>query len=329
MQDSENTENQEGPHEAPGSPPAVADTTGTAESGGADSAPEPAQDLPSAAPSRARPGRAVRLVACTAAGVMALGVGFGLTKIIHPPRVVPPPSVIPSPAKSGGVFTEDDDETGQDSESNILQTTAPGLVHIMSGGQAVGIGLVLTPSGKVLTTYQPSGGAGNLSAKYLVSGAAFQATVLGTDPAAGLALLQMEGGHGRAFSTLQVGNSDALADNAYAAQQLSYHITGEVMDTAVGTTGTQDAVIIDTGLLIALNRTFTANGKTLTGLLQSRLQSSSESEIGGPLVNLNGQVIGITVAGDGTGLKINGYAMPINQALAIARQIDTRARHTS
>jgi S1-C subfamily serine protease len=163
----------------------------------------------------------------------------------------------------------------------------------------------------------------------VVSGATFQATVLGTDPAAGLALLQMAGGHGRAFSTLAVGNSDALADNAYAAQQLSYHITGEVMDTAVGTTGTRDAVIINTGLLIALNRTFTVNGKTLTGLMQSRLQSSSEDELGGPLVNLNGQVIGITVAGDGTGLKISGYAMPINQALAIARQIDARARHTS
>ncbi len=45
-------------------------------------------------------------------------------------------------------------------------------------------------------------------------------------------------------------------------------------------------------------------------------------------MNLTGQVIGITVAGGGTGLKINGYAMPINQALAIASQIDARAaRH--
>ena len=45
-------------------------------------------------------------------------------------------------------------------------------------------------------------------------------------------------------------------------------------------------------------------------------------------MNLTGQVIGITVAGGGAGLKINGYAMPINQALAIASQIDARAaRH--
>ena len=46
-------------------------------------------------------------------------------------------------------------------------------------------------------------------------------------------------------------------------------------------------------------------------------------------MNLTGQVIGITVAGGGSGLKINAYAMPVNQALAIARQIDAEARHTS
>ena len=270
-----------------------------------------------------------RIAAYVAAAALALGAGFGLTKLIAPPRAAPPSSVIPSPAKSGGVFTEDDDETGQDSESNIFASTAPGLVHIISGGQAVGIGLVLTPSGKVLTTYQPSGADSGLSARYVLSGKTFKATLLGADASAGLALLQLQGGNGLAFSTVAVGNSDTLVASTYASKQLSYHIPGEVMDTAVGTTGTKDAVIIDTGLLTALNRTVTADGKTRTGLMQSRLQSVSAGEIGGPLVNLAGQVIGITVAGGGTGLVINGYAMPINQALAIASQIDAQARHTS
>ena len=277
------------------------------------------------------PGRdlGVRLVAYAAAATLALGAGFGLTRLIAPPRVAAPSAVIPSPARSGGVFVEDDDETGADSEANIFQATVPGLVHIISDGQPVGIGLVLTPSGKVLTTYQPSAVAAGLTAKYLVSGTTFQATVLGTDPGAGLALLQMQGGDGRSFSTVEVGNSDALAEDAHAVKQLSYHLPGKVMDTAVGTTGTQDAVVINTGLLVAPNRTVTVAGKTLTGLMQSRLQSASPGEIGGPLVNLSGQVIGITVAGDGTGLKVNGYAMPINQALAITRQMDARARPAS
>jgi len=276
----------------------------------------------------ARPGRAVKLVAGAAAGLLALAAGFGLTRLVASSRPAPPSSVIPSPAKSGGVFTEDDDDRGQDGESSILASTLPGLVHIMSGGQSVGIGLVLTPSGKVLTTYVPSGGTAGLRARYVRSGATFRATVLGTDPAAGLALLQMEGG-GLAFSTLEVGNSDSLTADAAASRQHSYHVPGEVFDTAVGSTGTSDGVIINTGVLIALNQTATVAGKTRTGLLQSRLQTASADVVGGPLVNLNGQVIGITVAGAGTGLAISGYAMPINQALAIARQMDSRARHAS
>jgi S1-C subfamily serine protease len=270
-----------------------------------------------------------KIAAYLAAAVLALGVGFGLTKLFDPPRAAPPSSAIPLPAKSGGVFTEDDDGTGQDSEANILQSTALGLVHVVSGGQAVGVGLVLTPSGKVLTTYQPSGRTGGLGARYVLSGQTFKATVLGMDVAAGLTLLQMQGGHGRAFAAVAVGNSDTLAGDTYASRQLSFHLPGQVFDTAVGTAGSQDAVVINTGLLVALNETATVGGKLRTGLMQSRLQSSPATEVGGPLVDLNGRVIGITLGGGGTGLDISGYAMPVNQALAIARQIDAKARHTS
>lgn len=44
------------------------------------------------------------------------------------------------------------------------------------------------------------------------------------------------------------------------------------------------------------------------------------------MVNLYGQVIGITVAGGGAGSQRIGYAMPINQVLAIARQLDLARR---
>ncbi len=308
---------------------AVTDSGQAAELSGTGSTAESGQDAIPVSPRRTGAARGARIAAYVAAAALALGAGFGLTKLVDPSRAASLSSDIPSPAKSVSVFTEDDDGTGQDNESNIFGSTVPGLVHVIFGGKSVGIGLVLTPSGKVLTTYQPAGGAGRLSAKYVLSGQTFNTTVLGTDAAAGLALLQLQGGHGRAFPTVAVGNSDTLVASTYASKQLSYHIAGEVFDTAVGTTGTKDAVIIDTGLLTALNRTVTVDGKTRTGLMQSRLQSVSAGEVGGPLVNLAGQVIGITVAGGGTGLKINGYAMPVNQALAIARQIDAQARHTS
>ncbi len=337
MDESETSQNDERPagqgapagQDTPGGQDAaVTDSSEAAELSGTGSTPESAQDSTPAGPRRtgpARPPRPARIAAYVAAAALALGAGFGLTKLVDQSRAASLASDIPTPAKSVSVFTEDDDGTGQDNESNIFAAAVPGLVHVISAGKAVGIGLVLTPSGKVLTTYQPDGGAGGLSAKYVLSGKTFTATVLGTDASAGLALLQLQGANGRAFSTVTVGNSDTLVASTYAAKQLSYHIPGEVFDTAVGTTGTKDAVIIDTGLLTALNQTVTVDGRTRTGLMRSRLQSVSAGEIGGPLVNLTGQVIGITVAGGGTGLKINGYAMPINQALAIARQIDAQA----
>jgi len=275
------------------------------------------------------PRRGARFAAYVAAGALALGAGFGIAKVVDPPRAAPLSSAIPSPAKAGGVFVEDDDGTAQDSQTNILQSTGPGLVHVIAGGKAVGIGMVLTPSGKVLTTYQPSRGAGSLTVKYVLSGVTFKTEVIGTDGAAGLALLQLEGGNGRAFSTVVVGNSATLVADTYKSKQLSFHFAGEVFDTAVGTSGTQDALAINTGTLIALNKAAIIGGKSRTGLMQSILQSQPAAEIGGPLVNLNGQVIGITVAGAGSGLDISGYAMPINQALAIAARIDATARHSS
>jgi len=273
--------------------------------------------------------RGARFAAYVAAGALALGAGFGIAKVVGSPAAPAISSAVPSPAKGNDAFIEDDNLTAQDNQTNILQTTAPGLVHIISAGTAVGIGMVLTPSGKVLTTYQPARGAGNLAAKYVVSGKTFKATVIGTDASAGLALLQLAGGAGREFSTLAVGNSATLVSAAYDSKQFSYHVPGQVVDTAVGTSGTQDALALDVGTLIDLNGTAVVDGESRSGLLQSILQSVPATEIGGPLVNLNGQVIGITVTGAGSGLDISGFAMPINQALAIAARIDAAARQSS
>jgi len=147
--------------------------------------------------------------------------------------------------------------------------------------------------------------------------------VIGTDPAAGLALLQLEGGNGRPFSTVTVGNSATIVNSAEASRESSYHVPGQVYDTAIGTTGRENTLTIDVGTLATLNTTVTVGSTDRSGLMASVLQSAQTSAIGGPLVNLNGQVIGITVGGWGSGLHIIAYAIPINTALAVATQIDS------
>jgi S1-C subfamily serine protease len=268
-----------------------------------------------------------RICVIAAAAVLAAGVGFGVGRVIGLGNTViltaiPKPSTCQAWVPTSCGFIEDDDLTAQDNQDNILQTTALGMVHILSGGTSVGIGLVLTESGKVLTTYRPAAGAASLAAEYVLSRQIFKATVIGVDAAAGLALLQLEGGNGRAFSTVTVGNSATLVENAEASRESSYHVPGEVYDTAVGSTGREAALTIDVGTLATLDTTAAIGGTSRSGLMASVLQSAVPSTMGGPLVDLNGQVIGIIIGGSGSGLHIVGYAIPINTALAVATQID-------
>jgi S1-C subfamily serine protease len=262
-----------------------------------------------------------RISVIAAAVILAAGVGFGVGRLMGLGDTVVL-SAIPRPATTASPFIEDDDGIGQDNQANILDSTAPGMVHVLSGGTSVGIGLVLTESGKVLTTYQPSAGAANLAAEYVLSRETFKAKVIGADPAAGLALLQLEGPKGRPFSTVTVGNSATLVKSAEAARESSYHVPGQVYDTAIGTTGREAALSIDVGTLATLDTTVTVGRTSRSGLMASVLQTAMTSAIGGPLVNLNGRVIGIIVGGSGSGLHVIAYAIPINTALAVATQID-------
>jgi S1-C subfamily serine protease len=264
----------------------------------------------------------LRLTVMAAVAILTAGMGFGIGKVAGVGNNVVR-SDIPKPETIADPFIEGSGSIADNSQANVLSTTAPGMVHILSGGRSVGIGLVLTQSGKVLTTYQPDKGAQNLSARYVLSGATFNATVIGTDPAAGLALLQMASRPGWPFVTVEVGNSDRMAQNAEISSFTSYHARGQIYDIAVGTTGRTSKVTIDTGTLTAMNVTVgVANtNKTRSGLMASTLQSDMLSVLGGPLVDLNGKVVGITIGGSGSGFNITGYAIPINTALADAQQI--------
>jgi S1-C subfamily serine protease len=277
----------------------------------------------------AKPGRAVpeawrnkgfRFCVIAAAFIVATGLSFGVGRIsglgntaVH--------AAIPAPLPGDDVFVEDPEGIAQDNLSNITESTGQGMVHVLSGGTSVGTGLVLTQSGKVLTTYQPAAGAANLAAEYVYSRETFKATVIGTDPAAHLALLQLQGANGRAFSTVTVGNSDTIVSSAAAIRAKSRHVPGEVMDTAVSTTGTADGVSFDVGTLTTLNTAVSIDGTTWTGLMASTLPNPLPWVLGDPLVNPNGHVIGIIVGNSRSGPSTVAYAIPINAALADATRM--------
>jgi S1-C subfamily serine protease len=223
-----------------------------------------------------------------------------------------PSSAIPSPPRENKTFVEDNDGIGADNQANILHSAAPGLVHVLSArGTPAGAGVILTPSGLVLTSAQVLRGGRRVTVRVVLSGRSFPARLVGADASHGLGLLQIVGGP--AFRPVAVGNSRYMGRGAAV--------------TAVGSSGLTRTFTLDMGNLTSRRGAVAAGAQRLTGLLASTARVVPGEETGGPLVNLSGQAVGINVAGTGSGLEHTGYAVPINQALAVASQIQAAHSH--
>jgi S1-C subfamily serine protease len=215
-------------------------------------------------------------------------------------------SVIPSPPRQNTVFVEDEDGTGADNQANILSSAAPGLVHILAApGTSAGVGVILTPSGLVLTSAQVLQGAHRLTVRVVLSGRSYPARLVGTDRSYGLSLLQIAGGP--VFRPVALGNSRYLSRGAAV--------------TAVGSAGLTKTVTLNIGNLTSGTGVLAVSGQRLSGLLVSTARVRPGEETGSPLVNLSGQAVGINVAGAGSGLHHTGFAVPIDTALAAAKRI--------
>jgi S1-C subfamily serine protease len=253
----------------------------------------------------ARKRRALVIGAYVAAAAAFTAIGFGGTALIRGQTgTAAAASAIPTPPSANQTFVEDDDGTGADSQENIRQSTVPGLTRI-SSARGSGSGVVLTQSGLVLTSSQIVPGRGAVTVRVLPSGHAYQAKVVGSDTAHGLALLQIQGGS--AFKPVAVGNSKDFADGA-AATSVSTSASGKAFTLAVGNVSNASAAT-------------TIGGHRITGLMQTTAQVFPGQSAGGPVVNLSGQVVGIDLSGSAHGASITSYAVPINEALQVARDL--------
>ena len=245
--------------------------------------------------------RSVRLAALVAAALLVAGVAVGVTIALRGSGSVPAAARIPSPPAKDAVFVEDDDGAGQDQQDNVLQYSAPGVVSIRSAsGADLGSGFVITRSGFVLATYRGLQGAGTLTARLVLSGKTYTASLVGSDQEANLALLQLSG---TGFAPVSIGTAAGLSLDDRVASG--------------GGTWTAKGVLLSTGAITGIDVPVTLDGKRLTGLLKDSALAVPGSELGGPLFNLSGQVVGLSI-GYGSGA---GYAVPIDDALQLARQL--------
>jgi S1-C subfamily serine protease len=181
-------------------------------------------------------------------------------------------------------------------------------------GQAAGTGIILTSSGQVLTNNHVVDGSTSIKVTVLGRSNTYTATVVGTDRAADVALLQLQGASGLPTATVADSSTLSVGQGVVA------------LGNALGQGGTPAA---SQGSITALNQSITAStGRTtaeqLTGLIQSDAPISP-GESGGPLVNSAGQVIGMITAGESQGFRQTtstvGYAVPTNTAVDIVNQI--------
>jgi S1-C subfamily serine protease len=214
--------------------------------------------------------------------------------------------------------------------ANISQSTlarlkaavTPGLVIITSNlkydGTGVGAeatGMILSHNGLVLTNNHVINGTTGLVATVVATNKQYTATWLGYDKGSDVAVIKLDGASGLETvplgdsSTVKIGDSVVGMGNANGAGHISY-VAGTI--TALDQTITAS----DDGSGLAPER--------LTGMLQTNAQIIP-GDSGGPLVSTDGRVIGMDTAAS-TGSVANsgqnvGFAIPINRAIALARQI--------
>jgi S1-C subfamily serine protease len=212
--------------------------------------------------------------------------------------------------------------------AKIAKAVDPGLVDIDTNlgyqdGAAAGTGMVLTANGYVLTNNHVIADATSITARDVETGKTYKATVVGYDVTSDVAVLKLTNAKG--LTTVSVGNSNDLVK--------AESVVG--IGNAGGVGGTPSYAA---GTILALNQSITATDEAsssgaehLTGLIEVSA-NIEPGDSGGPLVNSQGQVIGMDTAGSSSSgafgfeqsssSSSQAYAIPINEALSIAKSIE-------
>jgi S1-C subfamily serine protease len=223
--------------------------------------------------------------------------------------LLPGGSAVPSPAPSSAPLTG--------GEKGIVAKVKPGLVLINTTIQyqseaAAGTGMVINADGLVLTNNHVIEDSTKITATVISTGRTYPAIVIGYDVTGDVALIRLQNVSG--LTTVPIGNSSAVK-------------TGNAV-VALGNAEGQGSITAAPGQVTALGQTITASdddGSVSSETLHGMIQTNADivpGDSGGPLASSAG-VIGMDTAGNDAGSQqpATGFAIPIDTALAIARQI--------
>ncbi len=163
-----------------------------------------------------------------------------------------------------------------------------------------GTGFIISEDGLILTNKHVVDAENAEYSVIMNDGEQYDALVLDTDPFNDIALIKIDA---TGLPTVELGDSDVL----------------EIGQTviAIGNTLGEFQNTVTRGVVSGLSRTITAgtsggSSETLEGIIQTDA-AINHGNSGGPLLNLDGQVIGLNTAIRQEG-QLVGFAIPINQA---------------
>ena len=206
------------------------------------------------------------------------------------------------------------------SASALAARVDPGLVDVtatLGYQQAIssGTGMVLTPSGQVITNNHVIEGATSVTVTDVGNHRTYTAAVVGYDQGQDIAVLQLAAASG--LKTVPLSTSSAVTAGE----------TVLALGDAQGQGGTPAAA---TGTITALGQSITATDRAagiseqLTGLIQTDVPLQP-GDSGGPLVSPAGQVVGMSTAASSQFQISSGtaqaFAIPASQAAPIAAAI--------
>jgi S1-C subfamily serine protease len=212
--------------------------------------------------------------------------------------------------------------------NEIYRASAPAVVHIdttsrvqqptdffgnpFGGSQtqrALGSGFVIDKTGHIVTNYHVVQGAKTIQVSFS-DNERFKATVVGVDPSTDTAVLQVHV-KSRALKSLPLGNSDAV------------RVGDQVI--AIGNPFGLDRSVT-AGIVSAVERTISApNQLSISHVIQTDA-ALNHGNSGGPLLNAEGEVIGVnaqieTAGGQSQGNVGIGFAIPINTVKDVVAEL--------
>ncbi len=183
---------------------------------------------------------------------------------------------------------------------SILSTVGNGMGSNVSSGS----GVILTSDGYIVTNNHVIDGASIITVK-TIAGQTFDAQIVGKDAKTDLAVLKVKSD--QQLPCAEIGDSTNIQ-------------VGD-MAVAIGNPLKEELVsTLTVGYISAINRTMIINERQMTMLQTDAAINPGNS--GGALINIYGQVIGITTA-KSTGYDIEGlgFAIPMNEAVPIIDSI--------